>query len=146
MADRRDPADGTERELVPGVVVSGNRVTFEPAAGRAGPGTRDRDPRTVLELARFVADAGRLLYRVARDSRVPWPAKAVAGGALAYVVSPVDVIPDFIPGVGKLDDLYLLVRAVRYLANTAGYDLLYELWPGSEDGFALLLVIAGIEH
>lgn len=144
MADRRDDTSGTE--LVPGVVVSGGRVTFEPAAGRTRAGARGREPRTVLELTRFVADAGRLLWRVARDPRVPWPAKVVAGGAMAYVVSPVDLVPDVIPGVGKLDDLYLLVRAVRYLANAAGYDLLHELWPGSEDGFALLLVLAGIDR
>ena len=146
MADRRDHTSGPRRELVPGVVVTGDRVTFEPAAGRTGPGSRGRESRTVVELARFVTDAGRLLWRVARDPRVPWPAKVVAGGALAYVVSPVDLVPDVIPGVGKLDDLYLLVRALRYLAGAAGYDLLHELWPGSEDGFALLLVIAGIDH
>ncbi len=146
MADRPDETAGPSREIVPGVVVSGDRVTFEPGAGRAGPGDRPREPKTVLELARFLGDTGRLLWRVARDPRVPWPAKAVAGGALAYVVSPLDVIPDVIPGVGKLDDLFLLTRALRYLASAAGYDLLHDLWPGSEDGFALLLVVAGIER
>ena len=146
MGDRRDDAADTGRELVPGVVVSGGRVTFEPAAGRPGPGDRPREPQTVLELARFVADAGRLLWRVARDPRVPWAAKVVAGGALAYVASPIDLIPDIIPGVGQLDDLFLLVRALRYLATAAGYDVLHDLWPGSEDGFGLLLVVAGIDH
>lgn len=144
MADRRDGTPGSGHELVPGVVVSGDRVTFEPRHERSGPGRRDRESRTVVELARFVGDAGRLLWRVARDDRVPWQAKLVAGGAVAYVASPIDLLPDFIPGMGQLDDLYLLVRALRYLADAAGYDLLYELWPGSEDGFALLLVMAGI--
>ena len=146
MADRPDGTNGTSRELVPGVVVSGGRVTFEPGAGRSGPGDRPREPATVLELARFLGDTGRLLWRVARDPRVPWPAKVVAGGAVAYVASPIDLIPDVIPGVGKLDDLFLVVRALRYLATAAGYDVLHDLWPGSEDGFALLLVVAGIEH
>src|SRR5690606_3855942 len=137
----------TGRELVPGVVVSGARVTFEPAGShREGPGDRDRSPRTVVELARFVGDVGRLLWRLARDPRVPWPAKVVAGGAMAYVVSPIDLIPDFVPGVGKLDDLVIATRSLRYLASEAGYDLLHELWPGSEDGFALLLVLAGIRR
>lgn len=144
MADPQHTTADTGRQLVPGVVVSGDRVTFEPAADRQGPGTRDRESRTVVELARFVADAGRLLWRLARDPRVSWHAKVVAGGTLAYVVSPLDLIPDVVPGIGQLDDLYLLVRAMRYLATTAGYDLLHELWPGSEDGFALLLVLAGI--
>ena len=147
MADPDVPTNGTSRELVPGVVVSGDRVTFEPGAGRrTGPGDRPREPQTVLELARFVADTGRLLWRVARDPRVPWMAKVVAGGAVAYVASPIDLIPDVIPGIGQLDDLFLLVRALRYLAGSAGYDVLHDLWPGSEDGFALLLVVAGIER
>ena len=137
---------GTGHELVPGVVVSGDRVTFEPGPHHDGPGDRPRESRTVVELARFVGDTGRLLWRVARDPRVPWAAKIVAGGAVAYVASPIDLIPDIIPGVGQLDDLFLLVRALRYLASSAGYDLLHELWPGSEDGFALLLVVAGIER
>lgn len=146
MTDRPDTPDGTGRELVPGVVVSGDRVTFEPGAGRPGPGTRGREPRTVVELARFLGDAGRLLWRVARDPRVPWQAKVVAGGAVAYVASPIDLVPDFLPVVGQLDDLFLLTRALRYLAGAAGYELLHELWPGSEDGFALLLVLAGVER
>lgn len=146
MTDQHDTTDGTGRELVPGVVVRGDQVTFEPASGRPGPGTRGREPRTAVELAKFVGETGRLLWRVARDPRVSWQAKAVAAGAMAYVVSPLDVIPDVIPGIGKVDDLFLLVRALRYLAGSAGYELLHELWTGSEDGFALLLVLAGIEH
>jgi uncharacterized membrane protein YkvA (DUF1232 family) len=65
---------------------------------------------------------------------------------MAYVVSPIDLIPDVIPGIGRLDDLVLLTRALRYLAGESGYDVLHELWPGSEDGFALLLVLAGIRQ
>lgn len=125
------------RELVPGVVVTDD--------GRIG-GDASVGDLSFVEMARFLGDVGRLLWRVARDPRVPWQGKAVAGGAVAYVVSPLDLIPDVIPGVGRLDDLYLVVRALRYLARTAGYDLLHELWPGSEDGFALVLVLAGIAH
>lgn len=134
-----DRATGTGREVVPGVVVRGDTIRLDPG----GPGERDRANRTVLELARFVGDVGRLLWRLARDPRVPWQAKAVAGGAMAYVVSPLDVIPDVVPGIGQMDDLFIIVRSLRYLAGQAGYDVLHELWPGSEEGFALLLVLAG---
>jgi uncharacterized membrane protein YkvA (DUF1232 family) len=146
VAAHPDPTAGTGREIVPGVVVSGDRVTFEPGAGRLGPGARDRDDSTAVELARFLGDSARLLWRLARDRRVPWTAKVVACGAVAYVVSPLDLIPDAVPGVGRVDDLYLLARALRHLAGAAGYDLLHELWTGSEDGFALLLVLAGIDR
>lgn len=146
MADQDRPAPGTERELAPGIVLNEHGQIVRAVGDDGRPGARAREPRTVVELARFLADSGRLLWRVARDPRVPWGAKVVAGGAMAYVISPIDVIPDFLPGVGQLDDLFLLARAVRYLAGAAGYDLLHELWPGSDDGFALLLVLAGVKQ
>lgn len=97
------------------------------------------------ELMRFLPDVARLLSALARDPRVPWRAKAVSAGTLAYVVSPVDLVPDLLPGVGQLDDLYLVLWAVRRLVATAGYDLVREHWPGTEDGFVLLLLVAGVE-
>jgi uncharacterized membrane protein YkvA (DUF1232 family) len=48
------------------------------------------------------------LYLAARDPRVPWPAKAVAALTVAYALSPIDLIPDFIPVIGYLDDLVLV--------------------------------------
>jgi uncharacterized membrane protein YkvA (DUF1232 family) len=58
------------------------------------------------------------LYLACRDPRVPWYAKALAGGIVAYAFSPIDLIPDFIPILGYLDELVLLplgVLAVRAL-------------------------------
>ena len=98
------------------------------------------------ELARFAPDVARMLWGVVRDPQVPWQAKAVAAAAVAYVASPIDIIPDFIPGVGQLDDLYLVVRALRYLMRQAGYERLLQHWPGTDEGFALLLVAAGIHR
>ena len=48
------------------------------------------------------------LYLASRDPRVPWPAKAVAALTVAYALSPIDLIPDFIPVIGYLDDLVLI--------------------------------------
>lgn len=97
------------------------------------------------ELMRFLPDLGRLLLDVSRDDRVPLPAKVKSGAAAAYVLSPVDVIPDFIPGLGQMDDIAIVVWAVRNLFRSAGYDVLKELWKGTDDGFALLLMVAGVE-
>ena len=59
------------------------------------------------------------LYLAARDPRVPWPAKAVAALTVAYALSPIDLIPDFIPVIGYLDDLVLvplgLALAIRLI-------------------------------
>ena len=54
------------------------------------------------------------LWIAARDPRVPWPAKALAGAVAAYALSPIDLIPDFIPVLGQLDDL-LIVPAGLWL-------------------------------
>ena len=48
------------------------------------------------------------LYRACRDPRVPWYAKLLAGGVVAYLFSPIDLIPDFIPVIGFLDDLIII--------------------------------------
>lgn len=139
-------ADSTDDEVVPGVVIRGGEVASIESAFRTGPGTRARERRTSVELIRFLADVGRLLWRLQRDPRVPWSAKVVAGGALAYVVSPVNVIPNHIPGIGRMDDLFVVARAMRFLLSSAGYDVIHELWPGSEDGFALLLLLGGVRE
>ncbi|MBW3620550.1 MAG: DUF1232 domain-containing protein, partial [Actinobacteria bacterium] len=117
-------------------------LTSEEAARRGGSGAVQGTPAW-QELLRFLPDVAKLLSRVAKDRRVPWHAKLVAGGAIAYVVSPVDLIPDVLGGIGQMDDIYVVTKALRYLFNTAGYDLLREHWSGSDDGFTLLLVVAG---
>lgn len=119
------------------------------SADEATPGERPIRSAKVAawrDLLRFLPDVARLLGRVAKDPRVPWHAKAVAGGAIAYVVSPIDLIPDFLGPMGQMDDVYVVTKALRYLFNTAGYDVIRELWSGSDDGFTLLLVVAGIER
>ena len=52
------------------------------------------------------------LYLACRDPRTPWPAKALAAGIVAYAFSPIDLIPDFIPVLGYLDELVLLPLGV----------------------------------
>jgi uncharacterized membrane protein YkvA (DUF1232 family) len=65
------------------------------------------------------------LYYACRDPRTPWYAKALAGGIVAYAFSPIDLIPDFIPVLGLLDDLVLIplgVLAVRAMVPAAVLD------------------------
>ena len=72
-------------------------------------------------LAKFKSKAAALkldilvLYLAARDPRTPWAAKAIVAGIVAYALSPIDLIPDFIPVLGYLDDLILLPLGI-YLA------------------------------
>lgn len=122
--------DDVDRELLPGIVVRDGRIAASPRA---------KDPNTWMELGRFLLDVARLLYEVVRDPRVPLRGKVVAGAAAAYVVSPIDLVPDFVPTAGHIDDVYLVARSLRYLADAAGYELLRELWGGTDEGFALLM-------
>ncbi len=97
-------------------------------------------------LLRVVADVVLLLKDLATDPRVPRSEKIVAGLAAAYLVSPVDLIPDWILGVGQADDLAVAALAFRRLLSAAGYDVIYELWRGSDEGLALVLTLAGVQE
>lgn len=91
-------------------------------------------------------DAILLLKDLTVDPRVPPRAKLLAGLAVAYLVSPFDLVPDFVPVLGQADDLGLAVLAVRWLLREAGFAVIYELWRGSDEGLALVLTLAGVEE
>ena len=97
--------------------------------GRRWPDTRTRLREAALVLPNLL----KLLGRLMRDPRVPARSKALAGAALAYMASPVDLIPDLIPVAGKSDDLFIAVFAVHHLIRTAGEDVVIEHWDGSPD-------------
>ncbi len=75
----------------------------------------------------------KLLYRLFKDSRVPNAEKAFLIGAIAYVISPIDLIPDFIPFIGEVDDLYLVSLTILRLLNRAPAEAVREHWEGGGD-------------
>jgi uncharacterized membrane protein YkvA (DUF1232 family) len=103
---------------------------------------RDRARALAKDVAAFVPDVGRLFRDVLKDDRVPRLVKAEAALALAYVVSPIDVIPDFLPGIGQLDDIAVIAWAVRRLLLGAGEPVLRELWRGKPKALETLLQLA----
>jgi len=118
-------------------------VTTSKAARRpAGAGGDD----LAALLLRFARDVILLLKDLAKDPRVPIGGKVAAGVAVAYLASPLDVIPDLVPGIGQLDDLGIMALALRKLLGCAGYDLIHEHWRGSGEGLALVLTLAGVEE
>jgi uncharacterized membrane protein YkvA (DUF1232 family) len=66
------------------------------------------------------------LYLAARDPRVPWHAKAVAMAVAAYALSPIDLIPDFIPVIGYLDDLLIVPLGILLAVRLVPGDLMAE--------------------
>jgi len=81
-------------------------------------------------LVRLVPDCVVLFKRLLTDPRVDWWRKVVLVGVIAYVVSPIDLVPDFVPIAGQLDDAILVVIAIRVLLRGSGPRLLSEHWPG----------------
>ncbi len=67
------------------------------------------------------------LFLAARDPRTPWYAKAAAGLVAAYALSPIDLIPDFIPVLGYLDDLILVPAGIWLVVRLIPVDLMHEL-------------------
>ena len=90
----------------------------------------------------FVPDCVVLFKRLLRDPRVPRRAKAALALVVPYLVMPLDLVPDFIPVLGQLDDALLIVAVFRYVARSAGREIIEELWPGSERGLQMVLRLA----
>ena len=73
---------------------------------------------------------------------MPQRAKVVLISLFVYLVMPFDLVPDFIPVVGQLDDAILLAAAFSYVVRLAGRDVVRELWTGSERSLRLVLALA----
>lgn len=99
-------------------------------------GGRRSDARA---LATFVPDCIALVTRLARDSRVPRRRKLLLLALAGYLALPFDLVPDFIPVVGQLDDAIVVGLVLRRFVRAGGEPLLRELWPGPEQSLALVL-------
>jgi uncharacterized membrane protein YkvA (DUF1232 family) len=80
-----------------------------------------------------------LFKRLLGDPRVPRKAKVALAFVIPYLAMPFDLIPDFLPVIGQLDDALIVVVALGYVSRCAGRDVIEELWPGSERGLRILL-------
>jgi len=99
------------------------------------------------EAALLLPNLIKLLYRLLRDRRVPLGRRLAMGGVAAYVVSPIDLIPDFVPVVGGIDDLLVVAFAVDYLLQASPDEVIAAHWDGTEDGLELVRGVAawGVE-
>ncbi len=90
-------------------------------------------------LAGFVPDCVVLVRRLLGDDRVPRRSKWLLAALIVYLASPIDVIPDFIPVAGQLDDAILVAFVLRRVLRAAGPGLLREHWPGPKASLEVLL-------
>jgi uncharacterized membrane protein YkvA (DUF1232 family) len=91
-----------------------------------------------MPLLRLVPDLLRLVRRLMADPATPTPVRLALAGLLVWIVSPIDLIPEFLPGIGPLDDIVVAVLVLRWAGRRLGPERLREQWPGTPETFALL--------
>ena len=94
-------------------------------------------------LAGFIPDCIVLVHRLLHDPRVPRRRKLLLVALIAYLALPFDLVPDFIPVAGQLDDVIIVVLVLRQVIRGGGGALLREHWPGPEASLRIVLRAAG---
>ena len=90
-------------------------------------------------LARFIPDCLVLFRRLLADGRVPRSRKLALVALVGYLALPFDLVPDFIPVAGQLDDAILVALGLRFVLRATGPELRREHWPGPADSLAVLM-------
>jgi uncharacterized membrane protein YkvA (DUF1232 family) len=97
------------------------------------------------DVVRFIPDCIALVRDLLRDPRVPRRHKRLLGLLVGYLALPFDLVPDFIPVAGHLDDALIVALALRVVLRGSGSDLVREHWRGPDSSLALVLRFAGTQ-
>ena len=94
---------------------------------------------------RLVPDLVRLVRTLVADgATTPRSVKVALGALLLYLVSPIDLVPDFLPVIGSIDDLIVSGLVLRWAGRRLGVEALRSHWPGRPEGFDLLRHLLGL--
>ena len=96
------------------------------------------------ELFTIVPNLVRLFRGLLRDTRVPLVSKIVVGIAVVWLISPIDLVPEFVPVLGPLDDVIVAVLALRHVLRRAGEDVVREHWHGAEGSLRAIIRVADL--
>ena len=109
-------------------------------------GRRSGEPARLRDGVRLLPDVLRLVRRLAGDSSLPRGVRWRVAFLLAYLVLPIDLVPDFIPVAGYADDVLVVVWVLRSVVRAAGPEALDRHWPGTPDGLAVVRRLVGVRH
>jgi uncharacterized membrane protein YkvA (DUF1232 family) len=98
------------------------------------------------EALRVLPDVLRLVRRLAGDKSLPRSVRIRLGLLLAYLAIPIDLVPDFIPVLGYADDAIIVTAVLRSVVRRAGLDAVRAHWPGTDDGFAAVARLTGLNR
>lgn len=93
-------------------------------------------------LARFIPDCVVLFRRLIGDDRVPLRSRLLLGALIGYLAMPIDLVPDFLPVIGQLDDVLIVAAGLRTVLRGSGPALLQEHWPGPVESLNVLMRLA----
>jgi uncharacterized membrane protein YkvA (DUF1232 family) len=93
-------------------------------------------------LAGFIPDSIVLFRRLLCDARMPRRHRALVVALLGYLALPFDVVPDFIPIAGQLDDAVVVALTLRAILRGGGPEMVEEHWPGPRSSLSLILRLA----
>jgi uncharacterized membrane protein YkvA (DUF1232 family) len=96
------------------------------------------------EALRILPDLIRLLKNLTTDRTQPMTVRIRLGLLMAYLASPIDLIPDFVPVLGYADDAIIVVAVLRSVVRRVGIDQVRAHWSGTDDGFNALCRAAGL--
>ena len=105
---------------------------------------RPRDTN-LRQLIRLVPDLLRLVRGLIGDRGVPCRVRLALVGLLIWLISPIDLIPEFIPVLGPIDDVIVAVLVLRYVRRRIGQEELRRRWAGTPEGFAILSRMLGAD-
>ena len=127
---------GEARRTRAGANASAAKSRAEAGTPAAAGTPRTGAKRTVVYYIKQLPAYLRLLGGLLTDRRVAAVDKLMVAGAIAYIVMPVDFIPDFIPFLGEVDDVFILVMALQRLVSNAGRAVLTAHWTGAMEDLA----------
>jgi uncharacterized membrane protein YkvA (DUF1232 family) len=124
------------RRKSPGASASATRTRTKAADSDPAPAPRTGAKRTVIYYMKQLPAYMRLLGGLLMDRRVATVDKLLVAGAMAYIAMPIDLVPDFIPFLGEVDDVFILVMALQRLIANAGRNVFVAHWSGALDDLA----------